>query len=107
MISVNDNRSLLRLFYDVHNILCEGSKEFDYVSFCFEFDSKGKNVKRVRFQFFSRKKYYKEVYPYTVELFRHLDLMSRSASSKFTFARHSVDVFYENGEKKYIVFLWY
>lgn len=107
MIPVTDNLSLLRLFYDVHNILCEGSKEFAHADISFDFDSKKRAVKCVRFLFYSRRKYYEGVYPRSIELFNYLDRMGKLPYSGFSFIRHSVNVFYKDGEKKYSVVLCY
>ena len=107
MIRVNDNYSLFRLFYDVHWVLQEASKEFKRIDYRFDFDSKSRGVKCVRFFFEFRKSYYVNTYPYSVELFSYLDCMKRNAFSGFAYVRHSVDIFCKDGAKKYSLVLWY
>lgn len=107
MIQVNNNYCLSLLFSDVYHVLHEATKEFDSVEYFFDFDSRNKRVKCVRFWFEARKPYYASVYPYNVELFNYLDRMKQSAFGCFTYVRHSVNVLCEDGVKKYSLVLWY
>lgn len=107
MICVNNNLSLSSLFFDVHHVLSEASKEFHNIEYRFDFDSKNRGVIRVRFLFTFRKSYYSDVYPDKVALFEHLDMLRGSAFSGLSFVRHVVRVFVEDGLKKYSVVLYY
>lgn len=107
MIKVNNNDSLTRLLMDVHCVLCEASKEFNVVRCRFDFDPRNRGVKCVRFCFEDRKSYYVNVYPFQVELFNYLDRAKQNIFCGFSYVRYSIDVFCENGIKKYSLVLWY
>jgi hypothetical protein len=107
MIRINDDRLLTLLFTDVLRVYRLASKEFEVVNYSFEFDSRKRRVRCVRFSLEFRNAYYCSVYPNQVELFNSLDMLKRNSANYFVFVRHSITTTSVAGVDKYSVVLWY